>query len=75
MKYKYNVGDRVDYFPSFDSIPNGTPGTVIGRCHIGESPNYEIEWDDGFREIDDFPEANLWPERDLAPLDTDPGDL
>lgn len=69
MKYKYNAGDRVDYFPPFDSSPNATPGTVIGRCHIGESPHYEIEWDDGFREIDDYPEANLWPENDLAPLD------
>ena len=72
MGFKFNVGDRVDYAP-WEPL-NGTPGTIVDSMRLRDGVWYIIEWDDGFTEESDVLMANLWPESDLVPLDTAPGD-
>ena len=72
MDFKFRVGDRVDYAP-WEPL-NETPGTIVSRIEHRAEAMYKVEWDDGFTEDANVYLANLWPEQDLAPLDTAPGD-
>lgn len=68
MQFKFDIGDRVDCGPP--DWYNNTPGTVTDRwVEASLYPitvnAYRVEWDDGFVEEEDYPDANVWVENEL----------